>query len=414
MGSLARASGIYSFAVGNQARASGNGSVAMGNVTVASGDSSVALGNDTEANGNNSFAAGRFAKADHDGAFVWADSTPATQFHSTADNQFLIRASGGVGIGTTNPLTRLTVAGSGAFNAVGAAAITLNNTAASGRDWEWHALDSGQMQLADFTAGQSRLLIDTIGNVGMGTATPEAPLHVAEGSAGTVTANANSIAAFERSANAYLSILTPTNNESGILFGNPISSVDGGVFYNGGGTRGLAFRTSGNSTKMVIDASGNVGIGTSAFGTSATEVLAISTGTAPTNSPADSVQLYAAGASAELLVRDEAGNATVLSPHNFSLAPRSEPMAWSYYSENREIGEKLNVDMLKVVRVVEQLSGEKLVHRADFSGKPVGETSAQDGLAAAVDRLTRLVEAQQREIEQLRIRLGTTSKTPAN
>jgi hypothetical protein len=258
------------------------------------------------------------------------------------------------------------------------------------------------------------MLIDTVGNVGIGTATPEAPLHVAEGSAGTVTAHANSIAALERSSHAYLSLLTPTNNESAIVFGNPVSNVDGGVFYNSGGTRGLAFRASGNSTKMVIDATGNVGIGTSTFGTSATEVLAISTGTAPTSSPADAVQLYASGASAELFVRDEAGNATVLSPHNFSLASRSEPMAWSYYSENQEIGEKLNVDMLKVVRLVEQLAGEKLVYRADLSGKPVEETSAPEGLAAAVDRLTRLVEAQQREIEQLKIRLGTSLKTPAN
>jgi hypothetical protein len=413
MGSLSTASGFYSFAMGNQAKASGNGSVAMGNLTVASGDSAVALGNDTQANGNNSFAAGRFAKADHNGAFVWADSTPA-QFRSSANDQFLIRASGGVGIGTTNPLTRLTVAGSGPFNSIGAAAVILNNTAANGRDWQWHALDDGRMQFADFTANLSRLLIDTNGNVGMGTSAPEAPLHVAEGSAGTVTANANSIATFERSGNAYLSVLTPTNNESGVLFGNPLSNADGGVFYNSGGTRGLSLRTAGNATRMVLDAAGNVGIGTSTFGTSATEVLAISTGTAPTTSPADSVQLYAAGASAELFVRDEAGNATVLSPHNFSLAPRSEPMAWSYYSENQEIGEKLNVDMLKVVRLVEQLSGEKLVHRADLSGKPVAGTSAPEGLAAAVDRLTRLVEAQQREIEELKKRLGTNLKTHAN
>lgn len=48
------------------------------------------------------FAAGRRAQANHDGAFVWADHTDA-DFASTANDQFLIRASGGVGIGTTNP-----------------------------------------------------------------------------------------------------------------------------------------------------------------------------------------------------------------------------------------------------------------------------------------------------------------------
>ena len=62
------------------------------------------------ASGDYSFAAGRRAKANHHGAFVWADSTDA-DFASTADNQFLIRASGGVGIGTTNPAAQLHVAG---------------------------------------------------------------------------------------------------------------------------------------------------------------------------------------------------------------------------------------------------------------------------------------------------------------
>jgi hypothetical protein len=55
-------------------------------------------------------AAGRRAKANHDGAFVWADNTDA-DFASTAANQFLIRAAGGVGIGTTAPGQMLTVAG---------------------------------------------------------------------------------------------------------------------------------------------------------------------------------------------------------------------------------------------------------------------------------------------------------------
>lgn len=62
------------------------------------------------AGGQFSFAAGHDAKALHDGAFVWADS-PAGGFASTADNQFLIRAAGGVGIGTATPATALQVIG---------------------------------------------------------------------------------------------------------------------------------------------------------------------------------------------------------------------------------------------------------------------------------------------------------------
>jgi hypothetical protein len=76
--------------------------------------------------------------------------------------------------------------------------------------------------------------------------------------------------------------------------------------------------------------------------------------------------LYAedASSSSELKVRDEAGNVTTLSPHNFDLIPEgpSEDMAWSYFSEKD--GKRINVDMLKVVRLLEKISGEKLVHES--------------------------------------------------
>jgi hypothetical protein len=55
------------------------------------------------------FAAGYQARAEHQGSFVWSDATGP--FTTTAANQFLIDASGGVGIGTNEPSHMLTVAG---------------------------------------------------------------------------------------------------------------------------------------------------------------------------------------------------------------------------------------------------------------------------------------------------------------
>ncbi len=43
---------------------------------------------------------------------------------------------------------------------------------------------------------------------------------------------------------------------------------------------------------MTLDASGNLGLGTSTFGTSAAGVLSIANGTAPTTGPADTVQIF--------------------------------------------------------------------------------------------------------------------------
>jgi len=106
----------------------------------------------------------------------------------------------------------------------------------------------------------------------------------------------------------------------------------------------------------------NFGIGTSSFGTNAAKVFGIKNGTPPTSSPADIVQLFAKDVSnsSELFVRDEAGNETQLSPHNFSVVGGpSEEMAWSYFS--RKGKRVINIDMLKVIRVLERLSGERLV-----------------------------------------------------
>jgi hypothetical protein len=72
--------------------------------------STVPGGANNAAAGGYSFAAGYAAKANHDGAFVWADST-GLDFASTAPNQFLIRAAGGVGIGLNSPAYPLDVQG---------------------------------------------------------------------------------------------------------------------------------------------------------------------------------------------------------------------------------------------------------------------------------------------------------------
>lgn len=86
--------------------------------TVAGGESNLASaqfasvpgGSMNVAGGRYSLAAGRRALATNDGTFVWADSENA-DFGSTGTNQFLIRASGGVGINTDSPQFPLHVNG---------------------------------------------------------------------------------------------------------------------------------------------------------------------------------------------------------------------------------------------------------------------------------------------------------------
>ena len=133
------------------------------------------------AGGDYSFAAGRFARvrdaiatedADGDeGTFVWSDSiVNVSQFTSTGPNQFLIRATGGVGIGTNAPSSPLTVAGviestSGGIKFPDA---TVQTTAATAGFWS--------------ASGVDHIHNDNTGNVGIGTTTPFAKLQVKSGS----------------------------------------------------------------------------------------------------------------------------------------------------------------------------------------------------------------------------------------
>jgi hypothetical protein len=87
------------------------GTVGGGSNNIAHGiASTVPGGMDNLAEGDYAAAMGRQAKAVNDGSFVWADGS-GQDFATTSNNQFLIRAQGGVGIGTNSPQQQLDVAG---------------------------------------------------------------------------------------------------------------------------------------------------------------------------------------------------------------------------------------------------------------------------------------------------------------
>ncbi|MEM6289499.1 MAG: hypothetical protein AAF845_20335, partial [Bacteroidota bacterium] len=73
--------------------------------TAAGEESTIPGGFRSQARGRNSFAAGYYARAVHDGTFVWSDNSRSflDSLVSTGPNQFLLRADGGVGIGTNTP-----------------------------------------------------------------------------------------------------------------------------------------------------------------------------------------------------------------------------------------------------------------------------------------------------------------------
>jgi hypothetical protein len=100
-------------------------------------------------------------------------------------------------------------------------------------------------------------------NVGIGLTSPATPLHVRlSGSAGGVLPFL-STATFESNTNTLVSLLSPDANNSGIVFGLNSNNISGSIVYNNPATmKGFQFRTRSNLLQMVLDSSGNVGIGT--------------------------------------------------------------------------------------------------------------------------------------------------------
>ncbi len=97
--SVTTASGVRSTAMGNETIASGSSSTAMGFGSVASGGSSVAAGFGAIAAGSASVALGR-AHARFDGSFVWGDGSTTARQLDAEPNQFIVRATRGVGFYT--------------------------------------------------------------------------------------------------------------------------------------------------------------------------------------------------------------------------------------------------------------------------------------------------------------------------
>lgn len=216
-GQYTTASNLGAHAEGLSTIASGTASHAEGASTIASGDQSHAEGFRTVASGFYSHAAGRRATAAHAYTYIWSDSNLGTltqNVSTTRTGQYMVSASGGVfipgnvGIGGDNPASRVHIFSNDALiipvgntsqrvNVKGAIRYnsqlsayegygenvwgTLGGVRDTDQDTYIIAEDSpgaDNDQLKFFTAGTQRAIINEIGNVGIGTSTPNEMLTV--------------------------------------------------------------------------------------------------------------------------------------------------------------------------------------------------------------------------------------------
>jgi hypothetical protein len=223
---------------------------------------------------------------------MWSPAADTIAFSEGGTEAMRINSSGNVGIGSNSPAERLTVNSASSEFAI--------QWTGPGNEWVLGSA-ANRGYIRNKTASVETLTILNAGNVGIGTSTPGSKLDVTSSGLNIVVSrSATSFAAFQRFA--------PSGQELYDFYN--INGVEVARITADGNNR-LSFSTgSAAAERMRIDSSGNVGIGTTTFGTSAVKVIGIANGTAPTTSPAGMGQLYVeAGA---LKYRGSSGTVTTI------------------------------------------------------------------------------------------------------
>jgi hypothetical protein len=215
--------GITNIANGNRTTIGGGGSnVAAGeSATIGGGNSNIANadyatipgGYQNYAGGIAGFAAGHRAFAFHNGSFVWSDYSSTAHFEDTGSNQFLIRAAGGVGIGTNTPAAQLHVNG---LNTTGGTAIF--QSPKGGNFSHVHYGPNGDWYIRSAAGSGIVVLQDNDGRVGIGTATPGYKLHVNGSVAGVGNYNSLSDERYKTNVQTFPNALDAILNLRGVTF----------------------------------------------------------------------------------------------------------------------------------------------------------------------------------------------------
>ena len=142
-----------------------------------------------------------------------------------------------------------------AAGALSAADIADNSLTAAKLSTSTFAIDS-------LTVNTSDLVVDTANNrVGIGENSPENILHIKKAASGSsYSPDSNDLVIIENNSSAGIDIRTPTGDSGGILFSDTTRARGAIIYYHS--LDDMYFNVAGTSGAMVLDSSGNVGIGT--------------------------------------------------------------------------------------------------------------------------------------------------------
>jgi hypothetical protein len=128
-------------------------------------------------------AAGFRAKTRYSGSFIWSDYSSLDSFYTTGNNQFLIRADGGVGINTNSPEVPLHVEGGSDVSLGGGGyfmtgPVTGSNVAMDNNEIMARNNGAASTLYLNTNGGNISIAPSGAGNVGIGLTSPTNILHV--------------------------------------------------------------------------------------------------------------------------------------------------------------------------------------------------------------------------------------------
>jgi len=194
----------------------------------------------------------------------WRPANNTLAASTNAAERLRIDSSGNVGIGTTAPDALLSVNGVASFGDGTAAAPSITNLGDLNTGIFFPAADSISLS----TNGVERFAIISTGEIRI--------------PGNTQLTNAGNNLIYTTTAASTIELRCNNAQQATASF----------ILLNGRGPNDNILFNTNAIERMRISAAGNLGLGTSTFGTSAATVLAIATGTAPTTGPADTIQIY--------------------------------------------------------------------------------------------------------------------------
>ena len=232
-----------------------------------SGSTGITLRSDSGYAGNIQFADGTSGDDQQRGIIQYHHSDNSMRFFTDAVRRLTITSSGHVGIGTNAPVggSYLHIHGAGAsdknhirLTADRGLIARLGDTSGGAQAmFDLYGTD-GSTQIVRFISGGGVNFINTGGNLGIGTDSPDQMVHIHKGSAGSVSSTATSVLTLENSTTAVLQFLTPNTVSAQLRFGDPQDNGAGFIDYSHSSNT-MAFGVYG-PTRMQLDSNGHLGI----------------------------------------------------------------------------------------------------------------------------------------------------------